>query len=315
MPRNGSGTMAIPNSFSPNTQISSAAVNGNFNDIGAEITNSLPRDGQAAMSGPLKAAAGSAAAPGIAFAADLDTGFFRKGGNIIGISCGGQEVGSFDAGGLLDVLGVRLSGIPTGCVFVWPAIVPPEGYVRCNGRTVGPSGSSATERANADAEDLYTFLWTNFAQAQCPVTGGRGGSAASDWGAAKLIAMPDWRGRAPFGLDDMGSTASGVLGNVITPANVNGQTGGAERVTVAQANLPNYTLPKTLALSGDQTGGLARNLSKTTDGVDSAGVTWIKDISFSTTTLSLTGDVQSGGSGTPLANMPPAFLTTFIMKL
>ncbi len=71
MPRNGSGTYSVPNSFTPATTIVSADVNANFDDIGDELSNSLAVDGQSAMSGPLKAANGSNAAPSVTFASDL----------------------------------------------------------------------------------------------------------------------------------------------------------------------------------------------------------------------------------------------------
>lgn len=49
MSRNGSGTMSIPyDDFVSGTTISSSQVDANFSTIVSEITNSLPRDGQAA---------------------------------------------------------------------------------------------------------------------------------------------------------------------------------------------------------------------------------------------------------------------------
>jgi hypothetical protein len=108
MSRNGSGTYSVPNSFSSGTTIASADVNTNFSDVGSEITNSLPRDGQAAMTGQLKAASGTAAVPGMAFGADTDTGFFRKDANTIGVSAGGVEVGTIGATGF--------SSFPSGTV-------------------------------------------------------------------------------------------------------------------------------------------------------------------------------------------------------
>ena len=49
MARNGSGTMSVMNTFVVDTTISESAVNVNFEDVASEITNSLPRDGQASM--------------------------------------------------------------------------------------------------------------------------------------------------------------------------------------------------------------------------------------------------------------------------
>ncbi len=92
MARNGSGTYSIPNSFTAGTTASSSAVNANFTDVGAEITGSLPRDGQAAMTGQLKAASGTAAAPGITFSSDLDCGLYRIGADNCGAAVGGTKI-------------------------------------------------------------------------------------------------------------------------------------------------------------------------------------------------------------------------------
>lgn len=46
MPRNGSGVYTVPNTFVPNTIISSSAVNANFTDVGSALTGSVAADGQ-----------------------------------------------------------------------------------------------------------------------------------------------------------------------------------------------------------------------------------------------------------------------------
>lgn len=97
MARNGSGTMSVVNTFTPATTIESAAVNANFTDFASEVTNSLPRDGQAAMTGQLKAANGTVSLPGITFGSDPDTGFYRKSSNTIGVVVGGVEVAVIDS--------------------------------------------------------------------------------------------------------------------------------------------------------------------------------------------------------------------------
>jgi hypothetical protein len=88
------------------------------------------------------------------------------------------------------------------------------GWVRDNGRTIGSATSGASERANADCEALFTFLWTTYSDSICPVVGGRGANAAADWAANKQITLPDKRGYVPGGLDDMGNSAAGRLANV-----------------------------------------------------------------------------------------------------
>jgi hypothetical protein len=116
MPRNGSGTMSVANSFSPATTISSSAVNANFSDIATEVTNSLPRDGQASMTGQLKASTGSAASPGISFGSDTDSGLYRKSADTIGIAAGGLEVGSIDENGISSDFVGTITGNVVGTV-------------------------------------------------------------------------------------------------------------------------------------------------------------------------------------------------------
>ncbi len=104
------------------------------------------------------------------------------------------------------------------------------GWVRDNGRTIGSAVSGASERANADCQNLFTFLWNTYPNSVCPVNGGRGGSAAADWSANKWITLPDKRGFAPGGLDDMGNSAAGrysgvpfISGNATTAGSVCGE--------------------------------------------------------------------------------------------
>jgi len=89
------------------------------------------------------------------------------------------------------------------------AILP--GWVRMNGRTIGASGSGATEFADASAAALFTFLWTTFADGIASVVGGRGTSAAADFSAGKQITIPTMQGLTAAGLDDMGSSPAGRM--------------------------------------------------------------------------------------------------------
>src|SRR5574343_483140 len=95
--RNGSGTYTIPNSFTPGTTISSSDMNENFTDLATEITNSVAADGQTTMTGPLKAANGSQAAPSWTFGSDTDSGCWRKGAN--NVACGANNTEAFDWNG------------------------------------------------------------------------------------------------------------------------------------------------------------------------------------------------------------------------
>lgn len=70
------------------------------------------------------------------------------------------------------------------------------GWVLMDDGTIGDASSSATTRANADTENLFTLLWNNTADAQCAVSGGRGANAAADFAAHKTLALPKALGRA-----------------------------------------------------------------------------------------------------------------------
>jgi microcystin-dependent protein len=108
------------------------------------------------------------------------------------------------------------------------------GFVRANGRTIGSATSGASERQQR-RQTLFEYLWT--ADANLSVSTGRGASANADWTANKTIALPDWRGRALAGLDDMGNSAASRLTSTYfgTSAIVLGAAGGAESHTLTLA--------------------------------------------------------------------------------
>lgn len=95
--------MSVSNSFSSGTTISSSEMNANFTDFASEVTNSLPRDGQAAMTGQLKITAGTSGAPGLIFSTDTDCGIFRAAADTIGVAgtlqtSAGEDYDAFAAG-------------------------------------------------------------------------------------------------------------------------------------------------------------------------------------------------------------------------
>lgn len=193
-----------------------------------------------------------------------------------------------------------------------------SGFVRANGKTIGSATSGATERANADCQSLFIFLWG--ADSNLSVSGGRGASAAADWAANKTIALPDFRGRVPGGLDDMGNSAKGQL--TVTyfgaDATVLGAIGGGESRTLVTANLPPYTPAGTVsqatgtlpvqgfAQSGVQVGGSTSYGSNN----GPAGQTLPLTIGSQT----FTGTAQ-GGTSTPIRTVQPTMLVTIYIKL
>lgn len=92
----------------------------------------------------------------------------------------------------------------------------PSGYLLLQGGTIGNASSGGTKLASANAEDLFTNLWNNSADAQLPVSGGRGVSAAADFAANKTITLPDFRQRLPMGVaaSGTGSTRAGTGGTI-----------------------------------------------------------------------------------------------------
>jgi len=189
-----------------------------------------------------------------------------------------------------------------------------SGFVRANGRSIGSSISSATERANADTQALYSFLWS--ADPNLAVSGGRGASAAADWAANKNLALPDYRGRAIAGLDDMGNSAAGRLTASYfgTSGTVLGAAGGAESKALTQANLPSATLITTITDPG-HTHSYNRPLSF---GASGAGA-GINGSEYSTTTGSsttgITASTALGGSNTPHAIVQPTLLASIYIKM
>lgn len=310
--------MSISYSFTSGTSISSSNVNSNFSDIAAELTGSLPRDGQAAMTGQFRAASGSLALPGVTFASDTDTGFYRKAGDTIGIVAGGSEVATVSPSGLADANSNYIVGIPPGVMQPYVGITAPTGWVRANGRTIGSASSGATERANADTATLYSLLWNNYGDSVCAVSGGRGASASADYAANKAIALPDLRGRSFFGLDDMGSTASGRLGTVITTPTTNGASGGTETHTLTTAQIPSHAHGATgLTATTTISGGTNIHSGSLDLGVETGptGTKSVSSLNTITAATTISGSTASAGSGSAHSNLPPAWLGTIIIKL
>lgn len=118
--------ITIPNTFLPSTTISSTAMNQNFSTVATAIQASLALDGSDTMTGQLRAAAGTAVAPGYAFGLDLDVGMYRKAANELGFATAGVlglfldasqklwATGAVDVAGALTVAGAFSLSTPLG---------------------------------------------------------------------------------------------------------------------------------------------------------------------------------------------------------
>ena len=144
----------------------------------------------------------------------------------------------------LTVTAPATSTVQTGMIHPEMVNTVKPGYVRLNGRTLGNGASSATERANADTEDLFAYLWAGLDDAIATVSGGRGVSAAADYAANKTIVLPSCQGALLMGLDDMGASAAGAFGSLsfnsgdeLTP----GSSIGVNGIALATGNLPTHS--------------------------------------------------------------------------
>lgn len=199
------------------------------------------------------------------------------------------------------------------------------GWVKLNGLTIGAAISGATQRANADTQSLFVYLWINFSNAHCPVSGGRGASGLADFRANKTIQLPDLRARVPTGLDDMGNAAAGIIqASNVTSGGGDGPTtaaafGGEANHALIIAELAAHDHSPTVT---DPTHSHGAGAGVTFAGSKTGGPFAFTPGSgaenFATTDVASTGITvadQTVGSGTAHNNMAPFLLGTWYAKL
>lgn len=142
--------------------------------------------------------------------------------------------------------------LPTGALIDWAGTVAPEGFMVCDGSVL----------ARDEFPDLFAVLGTSW---------NIGGEAAT------TFRIPDFRGRAPIGA----GTGSGLTARAV------GQYGGAETVTLTEAQMPSHTHSYNAGQSSAVLGV-------------TAGGDWPF---FTANTATLTSGAKGGGAAHP--NMQP----------
>ena len=210
-----------------------------------------------------------------------------------------------------DVAPAGAVGDFTGRCALYVGAVAPSGWLLLNGDTIGDTGSGATHEG-PQFEDLFSLFWDSMADAQAPVSTGRGGSAAVDWAAGKTLTMPDARGRAAF--------ATGA-GPGLT-ARTHGDSGGSEDAAlVAHSHGAG-------ALAADSSGAHthqgkydvgASGAANALTGVNGAGNPGNTTAGVATTsdgahTHTISGITASAGGAATDLNMPPWLALNLIIK-
>ncbi len=114
MPRNASGVYSLPlPPVVPNTLIEADYENTTSDDIATALTDSLDRFGRGGMAGPFRLVDGTQTAPGLAWAAETNSGLWRESTGVVNFSVLTTKVGTWTAAGYSGILAGPLTGDPT----------------------------------------------------------------------------------------------------------------------------------------------------------------------------------------------------------
>lgn len=195
---------------------------------------------------------------------------------------------------------LQLSEGMTGTVIATILTAAPTGWLMFNGDTLGSATSAAT-RASADNQNLFLALWASLTNADAPVSGGRGATAAADWAANKTITLPDMRGRSIIGT----GTGSGLS------TRTHGAKLGAEEHTLTEAQMPLHGHPFRISQTSQ-----ASPSTTTTGGMMLLTATVSNQAAFTGTPSNTAGQQIGGtGGGTAHNNMQPSMALNWIVKI
>jgi len=172
------------------------------------------------------------------------------------------------------------------------------GWVMMNDGTIGSSGSGATTRANSDTLPLYTLLWNNISNTYCPVSTGRGVSAAADFSANKTLKLPLALGRAMAFAGAGSGLTSRALGQNLGDENYQSHT----HAITDPGHTHTAASPSTQIMTNRPSGGASTT--------GSGGL--ILTDGLATSTTGITVNTAGTGSG---GNMQPSSFMNVMIKL
>lgn len=201
-----------------------------------------------------------------------------------------------------DLATVEYVGVPPGSVFPFAGSSAPAGYLLCAGQPV--------------SRTTYARLFTAI------------GSTYGNGDGSTTFNVPDLRGRAPYGQDNMGGAAAQRItassGNF--DGTVLGSAGGnqAGTTTITQGMLPNVNLSSASLGVSASTSGIANFCEPANEcGAGDSNLVVSGTLSATapttnffalTTSASISGSVPLGGSGTPTPIIANALIMTYIIK-
>lgn len=262
MSRNGSGTASVINTFSPSTTISSSAVNANFSDIAADLTNSLALDGQSSMTGQFKAASGTSSAPGMGFAADTNTGLYRKGSDNVGAVAGGSDIWEWTTSGIVMASGKTITGtdiidttqLKANSVTLAKLATQADGTILANisGGAAVPSAATITAIIDkvygTQGGILYrgAASWAGLAAGTADyVLTTQGAGANPTWKSAASVALPTQSGNSGKLLQSDGSSASWSGDSSVRARAAISSIGSSNTIGTGAVNVASCTVPVT----------------------------------------------------------------------
>jgi hypothetical protein len=186
------------------------------------------------------------------------------------------------------------SRLPTGTKLDGFYGALPPGFVWASGKTIGSATSGATERANADTQQLFMQFWLlGFV-----VVGGAGASGSADWAANKQITLPNCSGRVSAGRDNLSGTNQGILSPSGIASTTLGAVGGAatESAGVSVSGNLSVSTNVSVSVSGTLNGSVTGTNATAGAGSGAGG------LAGGGSPVSVSGSLGGGGTGSGTAN-------------